>query len=112
MPTISEKDVLAFLQSREQDQGSPPTDPLTSVHNYLRQSPVSPTDGHVHWYCPQTASPVHKEVATYLIYFFAFNRTHIAAEWMDGLEGLIGRCEACARGFCRARTVFLSKSVM
>jgi senataxin len=109
MPVIPDEEVLAFLKTRENDQGSPPTDPLTSVHEYLKQSPVSPSDGKVHWYCPQTASPVHKQVATYLIYFFAFNRTSISAEWQEGLEELVERCEGCARGFCRARTIFTAK---
>lgn len=107
-PSMSETEILNFLETRKADQGSPPTEPLTAVHRYLQGSPVK-HDGTVHWYCAHTPSAVHKEVAIYLIYFFAFNRTNIAGEWMDQLEKLVAQCEGCARGFCRARSVFTGK---
>lgn len=115
---IPDDQVLAFLLSREKDQGTPPTEPLTLVYTRLKETtwstPDDPTNSTpkaaaAHWYCPQAPDEIVLKIATYLIYFFAFNRTNIAAEWMDGLEAVTTGCAKCARGFCRARTNFTKK---
>jgi senataxin len=51
---------------------------------------------------------LHREVATYLIFLFAYAKSENAQLWLTELEAVL-ECEGCARGFGVAKRRFRRK---
>jgi senataxin len=104
--------ITAFVRSREDEQANPPPAQLKTLIDLClaadETKPISAQDER-HWYCHQQKSDVIRQVATYLIYLFSYNRVGQVGEWIKSLENVVTGCAACARGFCAARVAFQSK---
>ena len=120
MALSTAEEVLAHLKEKEVQQRNPNPDDLRQLCEYVKTSPLrksttavgdiagKPRNDGTHPFC-SLAEEVTREVATYLLYLFSYNRSGMVDSWMSSLERAVATCDECARGFCISRRTFISK---
>lgn len=120
MALSTAEQVLGHLKEKEVQQRNPNPDDLRQLCEYVKSSSLrksitgslatpgtSKNDG-THPFCG-LAEEATREVATYLLYLFSYNRSGMVDSWMTSLESAVAMCDECARGFCIARRTFIAK---
>jgi senataxin len=120
MSLSTAEQVREHLKEKEVQQRNPNPDDLRQLCEYVKTAPLrkstigtSDVTGNIknddtHPFC-QRAEEATREVATYLLYLFSYNRAGMVDGWMSSLERAITTCDECARGFCVARRTFIAK---
>ena len=123
--TASPDEVKGILDKVAQEARAPSDGDLLPAFKYLMPAAAAslsdqssstpnfpPLASDTHWYCPKVESDLHKEVATFLIFLFAFQRHTASKYWIQSLEKVVTGCPRCARGFGAARRKLRRKYVL
>lgn len=114
--TEHKKEVEAVLLRRAGASSKPDPDDLRIPYEYIKstfrgernEGTSASASAAPHWYCSRCPVGLHREVATYLVFLFAFGKGESAQQWLAELESVL-ECESCARGFGTAKRRFKRK---
>jgi senataxin len=113
---LAGEEVEAVLRKRQGASSRPGQEDLLIPYEYIRgtfrssrnEGSSASATASPHWYCSKCSESLHREVATYLIFLFAYAKSENAQLWLTELEAVL-ECEGCARGFGVAKRRFRRK---